>query len=144
MAFPDMTLDAAMASVVVAVVALIGALVGHGVQYKLGKNKAAIDTLSSVVDDLQEQLKDAHAHNTVMAQRMDAMDTKLTNIRKELGDTRDENQRMREEQARLRAELDTALLKGDAAEAYIVELLKWGEGGAPPPPPARRRHINPE
>ena len=45
MARPDIAVDAAFATIVVAVIGLVGVIVGQGVQLRLGKQKAVGVTL---------------------------------------------------------------------------------------------------
>ena len=129
---------AAFSALVVAILGLVGVLYGHRVQYKLGKQKAELDRVSFMVDRLEARAKEsearaaeADARASDAVKRMDEMDDKIYRLRNELGDSRDEN-------SELKVRLGVMEAKVDAAEEYIVELLAWGEDGAPPPPPARR------
>ncbi|QOR47487.1 hypothetical protein INS90_09605 [Trueperella pecoris] len=134
MVIPDGALDAAFASVVVAVLGLVGLVVGHWVQYRLGKQKAQMDGLTVMVNELQEEREKANAREERAVERMDRLDRKLTELRQELGQARDETERAREEAAKARRE-------NAGLEEYVGRLVDHINRRLPPPPPERRRMI---
>ncbi|WP_406714700.1 hypothetical protein [Trueperella pyogenes] len=127
---------ATIVTLVVGAFTLIGVMVGHWVQYKLGKQKAELDRVTFLVNELQESAKNASDRADAAAVRMDGMDGKIHELRKALGESRDEN-------AKMKALLAETMEKVESAEDYILELLAWGEDGAPPPPPVRRIKTKP-
>lgn len=134
MAIPDGVLDAAFATVIVAVIGLVGLVVGHWVQYKLGKQKAQMDGLTVMVNELQEEREKATAREERAIERMDRLDRKLSELRQELGQARDETERAREEAAKARRE-------NAGLEEYVGRLVDHINRRLPPPPPERRRMI---
>ncbi|WP_461005022.1 hypothetical protein [Trueperella pyogenes] len=134
MVIPDGVLDAAFATVIVAVIGLVGLVVGHWVQYKLGKQKAQMDGLTVMVNELQEEREKATAREERAIERMDRLDRKLSELRQELGQARDETERAREEAAKARRE-------NAGLEEYVGRLVDHINRRLPPPPPERRRMI---
>lgn len=134
MVIPDGALDAAFATVIVAVIGLVGLVVGHWVQYKLGKQKAQMDGLTVMVNELQEEREKATAREERAIERMDRLDRKLSELRQELGQARDETERAREEAAKAR-------LENAGLEEYVGRLVDHINRRLPPPPPERRRMI---
>ncbi|AZR06382.1 hypothetical protein EBQ10_03115 [Trueperella pyogenes] len=134
MVIPDGALDAAFATVIVAVIGLVGLVVGHWVQYKLGKQKAQMDGLTVMVNELQEEREKATAREERAIERMDRLDRKLSELRQELGQARDETERAREEAAKARRE-------NAGLEEYVGRLVDHINRRLPPPPPERRRMI---
>ncbi|MEW6942730.1 hypothetical protein V3M81_06585 [Trueperella pyogenes] len=134
MVIPDGVLDAAFATVIVAVIGLVGLVVGHWVQYKLGKQKAQMDGLTVMVNELQEEREKATAREERAIERMDRLDRKLSELRQELGQARDETERAREEAAKAR-------LENAGLEEYVGRLVDHINRRLPPPPPERRRMI---
>lgn len=134
MVIPDGALDAAFTTVIVAVIGLVGLVVGHWVQYKLGKQKAQMDGLTVMVNELQEEREKATAREERAIERMDRLDRKLSELRQELGQARDETERAREEAAKAR-------LENAGLEEYVGRLVDHINRRLPPPPPERRRMI---
>lgn len=141
MVFPDMALDAAFATVIVAVVGLVGLVVGHWVQYRLGKNKAQMDGLTVMVNELQEEREKANAREERAIERMDRMDHKISELRTELGKARNEAAQayVKAEDARL--EFEQARKEKAELEEYVKILVEHINAHRPPPPPEWRRRI---
>ncbi|MEW6912531.1 hypothetical protein V3M78_06550 [Trueperella pyogenes] len=141
MAIPDGGFDATMASVVVAVIGLVGLVVGHGVQYKLGKQKAQMDVLTTMVNELQEEREKANAREERAVERMDRLDRKLTELRQELGQARDEAAQANIKAEKARVEAEKARREKSDLEEYVSVLVEHINAHRPPPPPEWRRRI---
>lgn len=141
MVFPDMTLDAAMASVVVAVIGLVGLVVGHWVQYKIGKNKAQMDGLTVMVNELQEEREKANTREERAIERMDRMDHKISELRTELGKARNEAAQAYVTAEDARVEAEQARKDKADLEEYVKVLVEHINAHRPPPPPEWRRRI---
>ncbi|WP_461004556.1 hypothetical protein [Trueperella pyogenes] len=141
MVFPDMTLDAAFATVIVAVIGLIGLAIGHWVQYKIGKNKAQMDGLVAMVNELQEEREKANAREERAIERMDRMDHKISELRTELGKARNEAAQAYVTAEDARVEAEQARKEKAELEEYVKVLVEHINAHRPPPPPEWRRRI---
>lgn len=141
MVFPDMTLDAAFATVIVAVIGLIGLAIGHWVQYKIGKNKAQMDGLVAMVNELQEEREKANAREERAIERMDRMDHKISELRTELGKARNEAAQAYVTAEDARVEAEQARKDKAELEEYVKVLVEHINAHRPPPPPEWRRRI---
>ncbi|MEW6874934.1 hypothetical protein [Trueperella pyogenes] len=137
----DFVFDAALATVIAAVLGLIGLVVGHWVQYKLGKQKAQMDVLTVMVNELQEAWEKANAREERAIERMDRMDHKISELRAELGKARNEAAQayVKAEDARL--EFEQARKEKAELEEYVKVLVEHINAHRPPPPPEWRRRI---
>ncbi|MGV4377924.1 hypothetical protein [Trueperella pyogenes] len=141
MVFPDMTVDAAFATVIVAVIGLIGLAIGHWVQYKLGKNKAQMDGLVAMVNELQEEREKANAREERAIERMDRMDHKISELRTELGKARNEAAQAYVTAEDARVEAEQARKEKAELEEYVKVLVEHINAHRPPPPPEWHRRI---
>ncbi|WP_341741297.1 hypothetical protein [Trueperella pyogenes] len=141
MVFPDMTVDAAFATVIVAVIGLIGLAIGHWVQYKLGKNKAQMDGLTVMVNELQEERENANAREERAIERMDRMDHKISELRTELGKARNEAAQAYVTAEDARVEAEQARKEKAELEEYVKVLVEHINAHRPPPPPEWHRRI---
>lgn len=141
MVFPDMTLDAAFATVIVAVIGLIGLAIGHWVQYKIGKNKAQMDGLVAMVNELQEEREKANAREERAIERMDRMDHKISELRTELGKARNEAAQAYVTAEDARVEAEQARKDKADLEEYVKVLVEHINAHRPPPPPEWRRRA---
>lgn len=141
MVIPDGVLDAAFATVIVAVIGLVGLVVGHGVQYKLGKHKAQLDALTVMVNELQEEREKATAREERAIERMDRQDNKISELRKELGQARDEAAKANAKAEKARVEAEKARREKSDLEEYVSVLVEHINAHRPPPPPEWRRRI---
>ncbi|QOR47573.1 hypothetical protein INS90_10060 [Trueperella pecoris] len=141
MVIPDGALDAAFASVVVAVIGLVGLVVGHGVQYKLGKQKAQMEGLTVMVNELQEEREKANAREERAIERMDRMDHKISELRTELGKARNEAAQAYVTAEDARVEAEQARKDKAELEEYVKVLVEHINAHRPPPPPEWRRRI---
>ncbi|WP_406709369.1 hypothetical protein QEV61_04760 [Trueperella pyogenes] len=141
MVFPNMVLDAAFATVIVAVIGLIGLAIGHWVQYKLGKQKAQMDGLVAMVNELQEEREKANAREERAIERMDRMDHKISELRTELGKARNEAAQAYVTAEDARVEAEQARKDKADLEEYVSVLVEHINAHRPPPPPEWRRRI---
>ncbi|WHU57039.1 hypothetical protein [Trueperella pyogenes] len=141
MVFPNMVLDAAFATVIVAVIGLIGLAIGHWVQYKLGKQKAQMDGLVAMVNELQEEREKATAREERAIERMDRMDHKISELRTELGKARNEAAQAYVTAEDARVEAEQARKDKAELEEYVKILVEHINAHRPPPPPEWRRRI---
>ncbi|WP_406710988.1 hypothetical protein QEV68_10480 [Trueperella pyogenes] len=141
MVFPNMVLDAAFATVIVAVIGLIGLAIGHWVQYKIGKNKAQMDGLTVMVNELQEAWEKATAREERAIERMDRMDHKISELRTELGKARNEAAQAYVTAEDARVEAEQARKDKAELEEYVKVLVEHINAHRPPPPPEWRRRI---
>ncbi|MEW6880725.1 hypothetical protein [Trueperella pyogenes] len=144
MAIPDGALNAAFATVIVAVIGLVGLVVGHWVQYKLGKQKAQMDVLTVMVNELQEEWEKATAREERAVERMDRQDNKISELRKELGQARDEAAQANIKAEKARVEAEKVRREKFDLEEYVSVLVEHINAHRPPPPPEWRRYISPE
>lgn len=141
MVFPNMVLDAAFATVIVAVIGLIGLAIGHWVQYKLGKQKAQMDGLVAMVNELQEEREKATAREERAIERMDRMDHKISELRTELGKARNEAAQAYVTAEDARVEAEQARKDKAELEEYVKVLVEHINAHRPPPPPEWHRRI---
>lgn len=141
MVFPNMALDAAFATVIVAVIGLIGLAIGHWVQYKIGKNKAQMDGLVAMVNELQEEREKANAREERAIERMDRMDHKISELRTELGKARNEAAQAYVTAEDARVEAEQARKDKAELEEYVKVLVEHINAHRPPPPPEWHRRI---
>ncbi|MGV4289404.1 hypothetical protein [Trueperella pyogenes] len=141
MVINDFVLDAAFATVLAALLGLVGLVVGHWVQYRLGKQKAQVDGLTVMVNELQEEREKANAREERAIERMDRMDHKISELRTELGKARNEAAQayVKAEDARL--EFEQARKDKADLEEYVKVLVEHINAHRPPPPPEWRRRI---
>ncbi|WP_461031130.1 hypothetical protein [Trueperella pyogenes] len=141
MVINDFVLDAAFATVLAALLGLVGLVVGHWVQYRLGKQKAQVDGLTVMVNELQEEREKANAREERAIERMDRMDHKISELRTELGKARNEAAQayVKAEDARL--EFEQARKDKADLEEYVKVLVEHINQRLPPPPPEWRRRI---
>ncbi|AJC70526.1 hypothetical protein X956_04135 [Trueperella pyogenes TP8] len=141
MVIPDGVLDAAFATVIVAVIGLVGLVVGHWVQYKLGKQKAQMDVLMGMVNELQEEWEKATAREERAVERMDRQDNKISELRKELGQARDEAAQANIKAEKARVEAEKVRREKSDLEEYVSVLVEHINAHRPPPPPEWHRRI---
>lgn len=138
---PDFVLDAAFATVLAALLGLIGLAIGHWVQYKIGKNKAQMDGLVAMVNELQEEREKATAREERAIERMDRMDHKISELRTELGKARNEAAQAYVTAEDARLEFEQARKEKAELEEYVKVLVEHINAHRPPPPPEWHRRI---
>lgn len=136
---------AALVSLAVAVVGLAGVLYGHRVQYKLGKQKAMLDQQQLDVDRHKAEISnlgEALAAQGAVMNNLRAVGeyqgAQITLQHESLAALQEKYEQLQAAYEVLRDKYEVVDANLARAEAYISELLEWGERGAPPPPPQRR------
>lgn len=117
MARPDIAVDAAFATIVVAVIGLVGVVVGQGVQLRLGKQKAVLDEQKTALDKQRLQLEAVNVAVASLTKVVEVQGSEITT---------------------LKARVEVAEGENESLEAYVEELIAHINAHLPPPPPKRR------
>lgn len=119
MARPDIAVDAAFATIVVAVIGLVGVIVGQGVQLRLGKQKAVLDEQKTALDKQRLQLDAVNVAVASLTRVVEVQGAEITTLKARVEVTEGEN---------------------ESLEAYVDELIAHINARLPPPPPERHPH----
>ncbi|WP_148132417.1 hypothetical protein [Trueperella sp. HMSC08B05] len=120
MARPDIAIDAAFATIVVAVIGLVGVIVGQGVQLRLGKQKAVLDEQKTALDKQRLQLDAVNVAVASLTRVVEVQGAEITTLKARVEVTEGEN---------------------ESLEAYVDELIAHINARLPPPPPERPPHF---